>query len=152
MISRSMMQKTSIDVMNFLVTMVPGKHPIPSRTRQLSPDTPMVLHGKLCGRVGCCQDYEPPEGNLGGFSSLGGFELHRTGVLPLQAGDWNGRGLHREDAKGAKGHEEERPQESFPRHHECSLVGAGLRPALTQRTGHIQYRTLGCLRVSASWR
>ena len=29
-----------------------GKHPFPFRTRQLSPSAPMVLHGRLCGRVG----------------------------------------------------------------------------------------------------
>ena len=29
-----------------------GPHPIPSRTRKLRPSGPMVLQGKLCGRVG----------------------------------------------------------------------------------------------------
>jgi hypothetical protein len=29
-----------------------GKHPVPSRTRKLSPSAPMVLHGRPCGRVG----------------------------------------------------------------------------------------------------
>ena len=29
-----------------------GPHPIPSRTRKLRPPGPMVLQGKLCGRVG----------------------------------------------------------------------------------------------------
>src|SRR5690606_34873665 len=29
-----------------------GSHPFPSRTRKLSPSSPMVLHGKPCGRVG----------------------------------------------------------------------------------------------------
>ena len=28
------------------------QHPFPSRTRKLSSSAPMVLHGKLCGRVG----------------------------------------------------------------------------------------------------
>jgi hypothetical protein len=28
------------------------RHPFPSRTRKLRPSAPMVLHGKLCGRVG----------------------------------------------------------------------------------------------------
>ncbi len=29
-----------------------GKRPVPFRTRKLSPSAPMVLHGRLCGRVG----------------------------------------------------------------------------------------------------
>jgi hypothetical protein len=29
-----------------------GKHPFPSRTRKLSPAGPIVLHAKVCGRVG----------------------------------------------------------------------------------------------------
>ena len=29
-----------------------GPYPIPSRTRKSSPPAPMVLHGRLCGRVG----------------------------------------------------------------------------------------------------
>ena len=29
-----------------------GFHPFPSRTRQLSPSAPMVLHARVCGRVG----------------------------------------------------------------------------------------------------
>jgi hypothetical protein len=32
--------------------MAEGRHPVPSRTRKLSPPAPMVLHGRLCGRVG----------------------------------------------------------------------------------------------------
>ena len=32
--------------------MAEGKHPFPSRTRQLSPPAPMVLAGQLVGRVG----------------------------------------------------------------------------------------------------
>ena len=31
-----------------------GTHPVPSRTRSLSPPAPMVLQGKPCGRVGHC--------------------------------------------------------------------------------------------------
>ena len=33
-----------------------GPHPYPSRTRKLSPLEPMVLHGRLCGRVGSCRN------------------------------------------------------------------------------------------------
>ena len=32
-----------------------GFHPFPSRTRKLSPAGPMVLHAKVCGRVGRCR-------------------------------------------------------------------------------------------------
>src|SRR5476651_2568789 len=34
-----------------------GSHPFPFRTRKLSLLPPMVLHGKLCGRVGRCRHY-----------------------------------------------------------------------------------------------
>ena len=34
------------------VTIARGSHPFPSRTRQLSPSAPMVLHWRQCGRVG----------------------------------------------------------------------------------------------------
>ena len=36
----------------FPVTMAAGQHPFPFRTRQLSPPAPMVLGGRLPGRVG----------------------------------------------------------------------------------------------------
>lgn len=39
----------------FPVAMSEGPHPIPSRTRKLSPPEPMVLHAKVCGRVGRCR-------------------------------------------------------------------------------------------------
>jgi hypothetical protein len=41
----------------FLAAMPEGSHPFPSRTRKLSPPGPMVLQGKLCGRVGRCQSF-----------------------------------------------------------------------------------------------
>src|SRR5258708_25716611 len=34
-----------------------GSHPFPFRTRKLSLIPPMVLHGKLCARVGRCRHY-----------------------------------------------------------------------------------------------
>src|SRR5256885_10068325 len=34
-----------------------GSPPFPFRTRKLSLIPPMVLHGKLCGRVGRCRHY-----------------------------------------------------------------------------------------------
>ena len=36
--------------------MAKGKHPFPSRTRPLSLSAPMVLHAKVCGRVGVARD------------------------------------------------------------------------------------------------
>src|SRR5690606_37331019 len=36
--------------------MARGNHPFPSRTRQLSPSAPMVLAGRLAGRVGHCNE------------------------------------------------------------------------------------------------
>src|SRR4051812_30916822 len=49
-----MIQKRGVvDVpMNVSVAIAKGKHPVPSRTRKLSPSAPMVLHGRPCGRVG----------------------------------------------------------------------------------------------------
>src|SRR5262245_3053283 len=38
-----------------LVILAVGKHPAPSRTRQLSPPALMVLEGRPSGRVGHCQ-------------------------------------------------------------------------------------------------
>ena len=43
----------------FLAAIAEGSHPIPSRTRKLSPPAPMVLQGRPCGRVGRCQIYGP---------------------------------------------------------------------------------------------
>src|SRR5436190_22634640 len=36
----------------FWVTTARGTHPFPSRTRKLSLSAPMVLHARVCGRVG----------------------------------------------------------------------------------------------------
>ena len=38
-----------------LVAIAQGVHLFPFRTEKLSLVTPMVLHGRLCGRVGSCQ-------------------------------------------------------------------------------------------------
>ena len=43
----------------FLVAIAEGSHPIPSRTRKLSPPASMVLQGTLCGRVERRQIYGP---------------------------------------------------------------------------------------------
>ena len=37
-----------------------GIHPFPSRTRKLSPAGPIVLHAKVCGRVGRCRHRQRP--------------------------------------------------------------------------------------------
>ena len=39
-------------IMNISVAIARRSHPFPSRTRKLSSFAPMVLHGRLCGRVG----------------------------------------------------------------------------------------------------
>src|SRR5947209_10647692 len=45
-----------------------GFHPFPSRTRKLSPAGPIVLHAKVCGRVGRCRHkIKAIERNLGGL-------------------------------------------------------------------------------------
>src|SRR6476660_8732570 len=44
-------------VSSFPVVIGAGSHPFPFRTRKLSLLPPMVLRGKLRGRVGHCRDY-----------------------------------------------------------------------------------------------
>src|SRR3569833_2315644 len=39
-------------LLNVSVVIAVGKHPVPFRTRKLSPPAPMVLHRGRCGRVG----------------------------------------------------------------------------------------------------
>ena len=41
--------------MSLVVTIAKGKHPVPSRTRQLSPSAPMVVGAQAPARVGHCQ-------------------------------------------------------------------------------------------------
>jgi hypothetical protein len=41
--------------LNLSVILPRGLHPFPSRTRKLSPAGPIVLHAKVCGRVGRCR-------------------------------------------------------------------------------------------------
>src|SRR5260370_338455 len=61
------------------VVLAEGKHPVPSRTRKLSPPAPMVLHGRLCGRVGHRRTQrkrrEGPTGNGGAFLIFRGTEF-----------------------------------------------------------------------------
>jgi hypothetical protein len=58
------------DTKRFPAAIPEGPHPIPSRTRKLSPPGPMVLQGKLCGRVGRRRDYFSGMGTLRGFPYL----------------------------------------------------------------------------------
>ena len=39
-------------ILRFSVAIAQGSHLFPSRTQKLSPAAPMILHGKLCGKVG----------------------------------------------------------------------------------------------------
>ncbi len=48
---------TPVAIATFPVVIGEGSHPFPFRTRKLSPLPPMVLRGKLRGRVGHCRDY-----------------------------------------------------------------------------------------------
>ena len=57
--ARSQWQGALPSSSGFLAAIAEGSHPIPSRTRKLSPPAPMVLQGRLCGRVGRCQIYGP---------------------------------------------------------------------------------------------
>ena len=44
-------------VPDFSVAIARRSHPFPFRTRKLSSSAPMVLHGRLCGRVGRCRSF-----------------------------------------------------------------------------------------------
>src|SRR6476620_3301602 len=55
-------------VFRFPAALPEGPHPIPSRTRKLSPPGPMVLHGRPCGRVGRRRSYSwAPSRKTGGL-------------------------------------------------------------------------------------
>ena len=54
----------------FSVAIAKRSHPFPSRTRKLSSSAPMVLHGRLCGRVGRRRkSLESPESNTNPIGS-----------------------------------------------------------------------------------
>ena len=59
---------------NFPAVIPEGPHPIPSRTRKLRPPGPMVLQGKLCGRVGRRRELFGPRAM---FSGAGFFLSER---------------------------------------------------------------------------
>src|SRR5512147_2280044 len=70
------------DTKRFPAAIPEGPHPIPSRTRKLSPPGPMVLQGKLCGRVGRRRDYFHTREELHGSSRVFSF-WGRKRVGPL---------------------------------------------------------------------
>src|SRR6266536_3346378 len=71
-------------VNRFPAALPEGPHPIPSRTRKLSPPGPMVLHGRPCGRVGRCRSLLGPPV----FIDWGPFSFPELGVgLLLRGGD-----------------------------------------------------------------
>ena len=60
------------------VAMAEGKHLFPFRTEKLSPPAPMVLHGRLCGRVG--RRRESIEGPLGKPGGLFAFRADKITI------------------------------------------------------------------------
>src|SRR6266536_2047386 len=103
-------------VNRFPAALPEGPHPIPSRTRKLSPPGPMVLHGRPCGRVGRCRsllgppvfiDWGPfsfPE--LGVGLLLGGGAVEGSGadqVASALVGGQGAAGPRREAAAGGAG-------------------------------------------------
>src|SRR3954471_4980182 len=79
-----------------------GSHPFPFRTRKLSLIPPMVLHGKLCGRVGRCRHYSLKSPR--GFENLAGFSFVRAFTTRVTSRD-RARSLHvRRDARTAPAH------------------------------------------------
>src|SRR5690606_23836722 len=84
---------------SFPVAMERGKHPFPSRTRKLSPSSPMVLHGRPGGRVGRCRSQFPRPPSADGQTPtpprthvLGGFSFFAAVSPPPDsepsAGGW----------------------------------------------------------------
>src|SRR5436853_3500237 len=64
---------------DFWVTIARGSHPFPSRTRQLSPSAPMVLHAQVCGRVG----RRPIKYNKRPGRKIGPFAFSTLEFMPL---------------------------------------------------------------------
>ena len=71
----------------FPVVIGEGSHPFPFRTRKLSPLPPMVLHAKVCGRVGHCREYfsSPPFGGLSFVRSTLLCQKHPPEPAPRRA-------------------------------------------------------------------
>ena len=77
-----------------------GKRPVPFRTRKLSPSAPMVLHGRLCGRVGRRRTPIPrrtahPGGPSCVFGCARNVRRRRTAVTTRRSG--NDRACHGEN-------------------------------------------------------
>src|SRR5712664_3997264 len=79
----------------FWVTVAKGIHPFPSRTRKLSPSAPMVLHARVCGRVGRCPDKKKAPAKAGAFccfrrrplSRIRGFTVNRSRLESVEPAD-----------------------------------------------------------------
>jgi hypothetical protein len=69
------------------VVLARGKHPVPSRTRKLSPSAPMVLHGRLCGRVGHRRTQHTQKGPPPQTEALSTFQeaVQRAGTTPIRS-------------------------------------------------------------------
>ena len=76
------------------MTIAEGQHPFPFRTRQLSPPAPMVLLGRLSGRVGHRREY---------VSSLGVLASRLSAARCQIEGLPAGRRTGREQPTGASG-------------------------------------------------
>ena len=64
--NKSVDAQLALSIRIFSVTLAERSHPFPFRTRQLSSLAPMVLHGRLCGRVGRCRVILEAPGRLDG--------------------------------------------------------------------------------------
>src|SRR4051794_26034631 len=104
----------------FLTAALPeGIHPIPSRTRKLSPPGPMVLHGRPCGRVGRRRPLESPRPEWpGAFAFLGHLIVAERRPLPRRPG----RGLTHVAVPGAVG---PRPRRATLRRRDPRAARAG---------------------------
>src|ERR1700747_726321 len=68
-------RKRLLSASSLPVTIPRGSHPFPSRTRKLSLAGPMVLHEKLCGRLGDRRhNYKKPALRSGLFRVYGHFQ------------------------------------------------------------------------------
>ena len=82
------------------VAIAEGRHPVPYRTRKLSPPAPMVLPGKLGGRVGRRRDSSRSAASMGGASSFPGPDTCARGRVPAPCGRWRTT-THNPTAPGA---------------------------------------------------
>src|SRR4029078_12074538 len=72
----------------FPVVIGAGSHPFPFRTRKLSLLPPMVLRGKLRGRVGRCRHYFERKARCGNRSGLSFVPFTLLGSPFVVPGSW----------------------------------------------------------------